>query len=427
MKPAEIESRLSALRAAGAKLRLRPAHETLSVLAQVMDGWSDGDSPWRRDLAQQLPAATGFSRANVEMGLQQALDGWTGAALLHRVESELGSLERLDTSGEQMITGFDTTAVLLAGSIPMPSLLEIIAPLVLRSPVLAKAASRDPVTPRLVADSIAHFDAELGECVDVVDFPGNDDACMQAFLSAECISATGSDETIASVRARMTSSRRLLVAGHRLSVAALGPEAIAGEALRRACEAIALDVALWDQLGCLSPIAIYVTSSDSERLEGVAAALAAALQAAESAWPRGEIDPAAAASVIRERAEAEMRAASGRAVRVFASEGTAWTVTLEDDIRPRPAPLHRFVRVIPVADEAALGAALSPFRSHLAAVALDGFGPTSGTLARTLADLGVSRICPLGSLQSPPLDWPHEGRDLIRPLARLAHVEWRRG
>ena len=102
-------------------------------------------------------------------------------------------------------------------------------------------------------------------------------------------------------------------------------------------------------------------------------------------------------------------------------------MTLEDDIRPRPAPLHRFVRVIPVADEAALGAALSPFRSHLAAVALDGFGPTSGTLARTLADLGVSRICPLGSLQSPPLDWPHEGRDLIRPLARLAHVEWRRG
>jgi hypothetical protein len=427
MKPAEIESRLAALRAAGAKLRRRPAHETLSVLAQVMDGWSDGDSPWRRDLALQLPAATGFSRANVEAGLQKALEGWTGAALLHRVEHELGSLERLDTSGEQMITGFETTAVLLAGSIPMPSLLEIIAPLVLRSPVLAKSASRDPLTPRLVANSIAHFDAELGECVDVVDFPGDDDACMRAFLSAGCVSATGSDETIASVRARVTSPRRLLVAGHRLSVAALGPEAIAGEALNRACEAIALDVALWDQLGCLSPIAIYVTSTDSKRLAAVAAALAACLEAAEESLPRGEIDPAAAASVTRERAEAEMRAATGRAVQVFASEGTKWTVILEDDASPRPAPLHRFVRVIPVAGEAALGAALSSFRRHLAAVALEGFGPDSGALVRTLADLGVSRICPVGSLQSPPLDWPHEGRDLIRPLARLVQVEWRRG
>jgi hypothetical protein len=82
---------------------------------------------------------------------------------------------------------------------------------------------------------------------------------------------------------------------------------------------------------------------------------------------------------------------------------------------------------MPVADEAALCAALTPFRSHLAAVALDGFGPASFGLARTLADLGASRICPVGSLQSPPLDWPHEGRDLIRPLARLVTLEHRLG
>jgi hypothetical protein len=427
VNPAEISSRLEALRAAGVKLRRRPAHETLGVLARVMDAWSDRDSPWRQDLAKQLPEATGFSRATVEAGLQNALDGWTGAALLNRVEHELGSPERLDTAGEHMIAGFDTTAALLAGSIPMPSLLEIIAPLVLRSPVLAKSASRDPVTPRLVADSIAHFDAELGECVDVVDFPGDDDACMGAFLSAECISATGSDETIAAVRARVASPQRLLVGGHRLSVAALGPESTAGDSLLRACEAVSFDVALWDQLGCLSPIALYVISADRDTVAGVAAALAESLMAAESLWPRGEIDPAAAASVARERAEAEMRATAGRPVRVFASEGTAWTVVLEDEARPRPAPLHRFIRVIPVADEASLCAALAPFRSHLAAVALDGFGPATSGLARALANLGASRICPVGSLQNPPLDWPHEGRDLIRPLARLVVLEHRHG
>jgi len=427
MKPAEIDARLSALSEAGETLRRRPAHETLSVLAQVMDGWSDARSPWRRDLAEQLPPATGFSRETVEAGLERALDGWTGAALLGRVEREIGSPERLDTPGEQMIAGFETTAVLLAGSIPMPSLLEIIAPLVLRSPVLAKAAARDPVTPRLVADSIAHFDAGLGACVDVVDFPGDDAACMQAFLSAECISATGSDETIASVRARVAPPRRLLVAGHRRSVAALGPEAVAGDARVRACEAVAVDVALWDQQGCLSPVALYVVSPDGDAAAVVAATLAEALDATESSWPRGSIDPAAAAAVSRERAEAEMRAAAGRSVRVFASEGTAWTVILEDDTSPRPAPLHRFVRVVPVAEEAALRSALAPHRRHLAAVAIDGFGAESAALARALADLGVSRICPVGSLQSPPLDWPHEGRDLIHPLARGALLERPRG
>jgi hypothetical protein len=426
VKPAEIAGRLAALASAGAALRRRPAHETLSVLARVMDGWSDGASPWRRALAEALPGATGFSRASVEAGLERGLDAWTGAALLKRVERELGAPERLDAAGDQMISGFDTTAVLLAGSIPMPSLLEIIAPLVLRSPVLVKSASRDPVTPRLVAESIAHFDVGLGACVEVVTFSRDEPACLDAFLSAGCISASGSDETIASVRARVAPGRRLLVAGHRLSVAVLGPEAAAGEALLRACEGVCRDVALWDQLGCLSPIALYVVDADSSAADRAAEAIAGGLRDAESRWPRGEIHPAAAAAVARERAAAEMRAAAGRPVRVLASEGTAWTVVREDDASPRPAPLHRFLRVVPVADATALAGALAPYRAHLAAVAVDGFGAAAPALARTLADLGASRLCPPGALQSPPLDWPHEGRDLLRPLARLTGLESRR-
>ena len=73
---------------------------------------------------------------------------------------------------------------------------------------------------------------------------------------------------------------------------------------------------------------------------------------AEESWPRGNIDPAAARDIVRERAEAELRSAAGRAVAVHVSDSTAWTVVLEDGPEPRPAPLHRFVRVVPVAEAA---------------------------------------------------------------------------
>ena len=75
-------------------------------------------------------------------GLAVALANWDGNALRRLVASEL------DPKGARK--GFDVTAVLLAGSIPMPSLLALIAPLAVGSPVLAKPASRDPVTAPLV-------------------------------------------------------------------------------------------------------------------------------------------------------------------------------------------------------------------------------------------------------------------------------------
>jgi hypothetical protein len=39
-----------------------------------------------------------------------------------------------------------------------------------------------------------------------------------------------------------------------------------------------------------------------------------------------------------------------------------------------------------------------------------------------LSQLEVSRICPLGAMQAPPLSWCHDGRGVLLPLARLSDV-----
>ena len=52
-------------------------------------------------------------------------------------------------------------------------------------------------------------------------------------------------------------------------------------------------------------------------------------------------------------------------------------------------------------------------------------GKTSnfGALASALAALGASRICPLGTMQAPPLAWCHDGRGVLAPLARFCDRE----
>jgi hypothetical protein len=211
--------------------------------------------------------------------------------------------------------------------------------------------------------------------------------------------------------------------GHRLSLAALAGAATRGAALARAAEGLALDVALWDQLGCLSPIAVYVADPEPGAADRVAEALARSLAAAEKNLPRGRVTPAVSAAIAQARAEAEMRAAAGRRVVLHASETTAWTVVREEAHPPRPAPLHRFLRVHPVRDAGGLIEALRPLGPHLAAVALDGFGAEEPDLARALADLGASRLCRPGAMQCPPLAWHHDGRGPLTPLARFTDLE----
>ena len=163
MTPKEIGRRLDELRAAGRALRRRPAAETLRALENLLDTWRDPRAACRQELEARLPEATGFTAATVREGLARGLDAWDGKALRDLVQRELGPPDRLDTAmrGGTLASGFGATAVLLAGSIPMPTLVALIAPLALRSPVLAKSASRDPVTAPLIARTIRDVDPEL--------------------------------------------------------------------------------------------------------------------------------------------------------------------------------------------------------------------------------------------------------------------------
>jgi hypothetical protein len=421
VKAAHIGEQLAALREAGALLRERPPEATLIALADVLDSWRDPASTWRRALEAELPSVSGFSPEVVREGLRLGLEPWTGDALRALLAHEIGPPSGGD--GRDFVSGFDSTAVVLAGAIPMTTLLALIAPLALGSPVLAKTAAHDPVTARHIARSLAERDPLLGRCIACVDFPSREDDCVEALLAADCVVAFGSDETIASIRARIAANRRLVAYGHRLSVAVVDPTRLPEDALRDAAARLALDIALWDQLGCLSPVAAWVIDSDGRAAPRFSEQLAEALAELAVKLPRGRVDPAAGTLASHERADAEMRAAAGAAVTIHTGSDGGWSVISESDASVRPAPLHRFVRVHPVSDRAALHGALAPLSRHLAAVGLEGFGNATRDAARELAGLGASRICGLGHMQSPPLSWRHDNRGVFPPLARLARLE----
>jgi len=413
--PGEVRAALERLRRGSRALRRQPLHARVQALGRVLERFRARDSVERRQLERELPEATGFTAATVREGLALALAEFSAAALETLVERELGTLGKA-----RLATGFDATAVMLGGGVPTPTLLALATPLLLGSPVLARSSSHDPVTARVFASALAAEAPALAQSLELVAFPSDDNAALHELLAAPCVVAFGSDRTMAALGARLSPTQRFVRHGHRLSVAVLGRAAQSGPAIGEAAAALARDVALWDQQGCLSPVALYVLGV--ERVpDTLLAALATAFEEAARRWPRGRVSVQASASSAAERDTAELRAAAGKGVRVHA--GRDFTLVAEPNAEFRGSPLYRFLRIHPVASAELLIEALEPLGPHLAAVGVKGLAGELDALVPELAALGAARVCSLGTLQGPPLAWCHDQPGVLLPLARLMDIE----
>jgi hypothetical protein len=233
---------------------------------------------------------------------------------------------------------------------------------------------------------------------------------------SDAVVAQGGDETIAAIRARVRTGRPFLGYGHKLSLAAIGPS-VAPES---AAQSLAVDVALWDGRGCLSPAWALVHDSPRGRAAELAHALAVALEEIDETLPRGRLIAAESADLLELRARAAVR--DGTRLELAAG-ASSWTVVLESgEVRP-PAGSLRFLSVVPFTDLDGLVRFSAPLAPHLSCVGHAGFGADVARLSALAADAGASRLCPLGRMQLPPLDWNHDGQGPLRPLVRLIDVE----
>ncbi len=117
-----------------------------------------------------------------------------------------------------MVVGPEFLVHIAAGNIPNPTLTSIVFGLLTRSAQFVKCASGSSFLPRLFAHSIYEADPKLGACLEIAEWRGGNAALEDAlFAEADCVTATGSDETLAAIRAQLPTKARFLGYGHRVS------------------------------------------------------------------------------------------------------------------------------------------------------------------------------------------------------------------
>ena len=417
-------------------LATRPTAHLIHVLSETAANWLEPDYPFRRLALEHGPAAAGFGTATLARGVDSFFRELTRENLQGWVVEELGHPRRLDgmaaTGGESrsspaaMACGPELLVHIAAGNVPSPAWLSLVAGLLVRSAQFMKCARGTSLLPRLFAHSLHEADPKLGACLEIAEWRGGDALLEEPlFEEASCVTATGTDETLAEVRSRLPERVRFVGYGHRVSFGFIARDLFSGFGAQKLLSHAADDVAAWNQLGCLSPHLFYVQTGGAVGPEGFAESLAEELARRELTEPRGPLPVPEAAGITLRREFYQMRAAASAETRVWCSEGsTAWTVVYEADARFQTSCLNRFVYVKGVADLAEALRQAEPVRGRVSTVGLAAADDTAGQLATELARWGVTRVCPIGRMQRPPLTWRHDGRPVLGDL--ITWTGWER-
>lgn len=415
-------------------LAARSASHLVKVISETSANWLQPDYPFRRLALEVGPSVTGFQHATLVRGLDAFFIELTRENFHALLVQELGHAHRLDElsapAGESklnhaaMARGPELLAHITAGNIPSPTLLSIVLGLLVRSAQFVKCASGTSFLPRLFAHSLYEADPKLASCLEIAEWRGGESALEEAlFAEADCLTATGSDETLAAIRQRLPRHARFLGYGHRVSFGYIARGALSGIGAKKLVARAADDVIAWNQLGCLSPHVIYVESGGSLSAEQFAEDLSEELKRREADEPRGEVPVELAATIAARRDVYRMRATASQETRLWCSEGsTAWTVVHEADARFQLSCLNRFVYVKSATDLAEALRQSESVRGQVSTVGLASPDDEAQTLATELARWGVTRVCPLGQMQTPPLTWRHDGRPSLGDL--ITWTDW---
>lgn len=381
--PTVIAQRLAA---AAQSLRAIPNEHLLATWNDTLAAFLDADSPERRDLDPHLLQSSGLSPTGLGHGLRAIGTGMLG---------EPAAVE-LRRPHRQQEDGF--SLVVLPAEPPGLILQSLLPALAARAPVLFKSSRAEPHFATAFLAALSQRLPTLREAYAAATWTGGDPA-IEAPLhaSARLVVAYGGEETISALEA--AAPLRLIAFGPKLSLGWVGP----GADLSQAAGGMALDIATFDQRGCLSVHAVFV---EPPVVAIFATALAEALRELAPQLPPGPANTTDRAGVRLAREDADLRG-----LPCYGDALDAGTVIVDADPRISPSPGLRTVRIHPVEGIPTL----DDWNGHLQGVAVAGRMPA--IIRRTFEQAGASRFAPAGRLQTTDAAWRNGGIDLAAEFA----------
>lgn len=280
-----------------------------------------------------------------------------------------------------------TVWVLLSANVFTAPLRAIALALALSERVQVRASRREPVFTHCLYRAAPHLFGSIAEL---------------APHTGDLVLAYGSDETLTEVESTLPEGVTLFGHGHGMGVAVIGQ----GAADATAADALALDVALFDQQGCLSPRLVLIDAHNP--VDNFVEQLALALERVTTRLPSANVDSVH----LHERAWSLRLAENLAGFARVRPAGDGWVALFDvENVHRHDIPIPPACRSLSVAVTVDSVADLRALGNVVTCVGVAGSAYLHQALA--LAQPGA-RVCALGEMQRPAFDGPVDRRRVPR-------------
>lgn len=427
LSEAQLAACGEAMTEAGSVLRSYSTTEIAEGLSEAAQGWVENRwSDFSADCAL-IAEESAYSAEMVEWSLRDLARRLTANTMVALVEAELGSREPFASprtaSGlpcARAATAPSLLFTVLAETVPPVAVETIVLGLLSRAPHVIKTASRERAVARQFLWILRQVRPELAAHVAVVSWRGGTDAALDARACdmASVVVAYGTNASVDAIRVRSRFPTRFVGYGHRVSFGVVGPAAPhdKGNALQSLVEDIALDVAAYDQRGCMSPNCVFVSRDAPWSARALAESLAKhGLSSVARRLPRGAVPLETAAALMQQRGVHEFTG------EVF--EGASGLVFLHTSTTFPSTVGARTIHIVPYSDLNEIEHALRGLHGAISTVGLWCNDSDRDAVTERLTRMGARRICRLGRMQRPVFVRDHDGRPRIGDWVEWTDVE----
>ena len=404
-----------------------PIDKVLSLLGRLRERWQDPAYGPRRKAQRELPRVTGFSPAMVRLGLEELCWTLEPGMLRRKLDCELPGWEGLGTCRWEPL---GVVLHVLAGNVFVGAAGSLVEGLITRNVNILKMSSSEGTFLPLFLKSLREEDRDgvVSRCLFAVSFSSEQEEVGSEFKrNADAVAVWGGEGAVRGWRDGLPARTRLIVFGPKISAAVVTTRGLREEGVKKIASSLAAEVSIWDQNACTAPQACYVQGAGNARR--VVDALPKALEQEARRLPPGLPGADAAVEIRKLRDIFEIAEARGEGMLRHPPRGLSWTVALDKDPALTPSPLHRTLRVVPVARLEPVLREMESLRGYVQTVGLAASAGEREGLADRFSQAGAVRIVALGQMAFGEGEDPHDGaRDLPQfmrlVLRRLPKPAW---
>lgn len=315
--------------------------------------------------------------------------------------------------------GYKEVLVILAGKIPATTVRCCFLGILANSKVVLKPSSQYNVFAHLFVRSIKQYCPDISKYVELLDVPSDSEILKEKIENSDLVVAYGSDKTIENIIAKRGSHPTVL-GRHMESFSIIFKDGL--EDWRSVAHAMAEDIAIYDQSGCLSPQAIFVENHGTVSVERFAHLLFEELMDIERDIPKGVINQYLGVHVRLYAQQLKFLAKTANGLVLHDKNSIVpMVVLLPPSIPYISGPGSRIIQVFHFSDLPPLMPTLKGMALRVQGLSFSGDYVRLQNILKIYPDLQPHYICAVGQLQRPPLDFRENGNFLLGMFSDITH------